>query len=162
MPNQSSMTGATKSEVWMKVGQTLAELTRQWEELGPKAEAEQQRAKFGALPPSPEAIASVARSYLRLRRRRERIAPGLFFDRAWDILLDLFAAAIEGRQVSVSSACIASSVPATTALRHIDRLWKEGFLARFADPHDGRRIFVSITERGKAMVGEFLINLHNH
>ena len=42
---------------------------------------------------------------------------GLFADPAWDIMLDLFAARIEGKDITVSSAGIAACVPPTTALR---------------------------------------------
>jgi hypothetical protein len=64
-------------------------------------------------------LAALARRYLRHRRERERLLPDLFADPAWDILLDLFAASIERRPVSVSSACVAAAVPPTTALRWI-------------------------------------------
>jgi len=53
------------------------------------------------------------------RRRRNKIfqSEELFGEPAWDILLDLFIAAKERRRVSVTSACIGSAVPSTTALR---------------------------------------------
>ncbi len=62
-----------------------------------------------------------AKEYYRKRRLRERMFgnPDLFADPAWDILIDLFIASEEGRKISVSSACIASAVPTTTALRWI-------------------------------------------
>jgi hypothetical protein len=43
----------------------------------------------------------------------------LFADPAWDILIDLFIASEEDQRISVSSACIGSAVPTTTALRYI-------------------------------------------
>src|SRR3546814_17984132 len=62
-----------------------------------------------------------ARELLRFRRLRDRYFAGdLFADPAWDMLLDLYAARSQNSHpVSVSSLCIASSVPATTALRWI-------------------------------------------
>jgi hypothetical protein len=59
------------------------------------------------------------RAFLRLRS--QHFVPALFADPAWDILLDLAAARIDGRMVAVSSLCIAAAVPATTALRWITR-----------------------------------------
>jgi hypothetical protein len=54
----------------------------------------------------------------------------LFADPGWDILLDLYAARQEGKQVSVSSLCIAAAVPPTTALA-LDHQYDRG---RFAGP----------------------------
>src|SRR3546814_11460790 len=58
---------------------------------------------------------------IRCRRLRDRYFDGdLFADPAWDMLLDLYLAAERNtRPVSISSLCIASAVPAPTALRWI-------------------------------------------
>ena len=61
-------------------------------------------------------------------------------------LLDLFAARLERQPVSVSSLCIAAAVPATTALRWIKTMTDAGLFLREADPRDGRRIFIALTE----------------
>src|SRR5690606_24209072 len=67
------------------------------------------------------------RDWLRVRRLRDEFLPGdLFADPAWDMLLDLFAARLEQERVSVSSLCIASAVPPTTALRWIRTLTEKG------------------------------------
>lgn len=85
------------------------------------------------------------RAHIRARRLRERFfAPSLFADPAWDILLDLAAARLEGRLVSVSSLCIAAAVPTTTALRWIKNLLDLGLLVRSADPTDARRAFIAM------------------
>ena len=101
--------------------------------------------------------AAQVRAHIRNRRARESYFPNsLFADPAWDILLDLMAARLEGRRVSVSSLCIASAVPPTTALRWIKTLTDEKFLARSADPADGRRIFVHLTDRAVAAMEAYL------
>lgn len=57
------------------------------------------------------------RKIIRARRARDDVfGKDLFADPAWDILLDLAIARAENKQVSVTSLCIASGVPATTAL----------------------------------------------
>lgn len=91
--------------------------------------------------------ASLAEQFIRLRRRRDRIfGTGIFAEPAWDMLLDLFLAREKGlRPVSITSLCIASAVPATTALRWIETLVQQGLLSKAADPTDGRRIFVHLT-----------------
>ncbi|HKY80820.1 MAG TPA: MarR family transcriptional regulator [Sphingobium sp.] len=87
------------------------------------------------------------RDLLRARRLREEFLPGdLFADPAWDMLLDLLAARIDQERVSVSSLCIASAVPPTTALRWIRTLTDKGFVQRQADPHDGRRVFITLAD----------------
>ena len=92
--------------------------------------------------------AAQVRAHIRNRRARASYFPhSLFADPAWDMLLDLMAARLEDRMVSVSSLCIASAVPPTTALRWIKTLTDEKFLERSADPADGRRIFVHLTDR---------------
>ena len=88
------------------------------------------------------------RKILRLRRLRERhFDPSLFADPAWDMLLDLMAARVEGERVAVSSLCIAASVPPTTALRWIKALSDHNLFERCADPDDGRRIFIQLSDR---------------
>ena len=87
------------------------------------------------------------REIIRARRFREELfGAGLFADPAWDILLDLTAARVEGRSVAVSSLCIAAAVPATTALRWIKQLTDSGLLNRVSDPVDGRRVFIELTD----------------
>lgn len=85
------------------------------------------------------------RRVLQARRLRERYLPGdLFADPAWDMLLDLMAARLAGKKVSVSSLCIASAVPPTTALRWIGQLCRRGIVERSNDPTDARRVFITL------------------
>lgn len=92
----------------------------------------------------------LARQTYEDRRRRTKIfsSDELFGEPAWDILLDLFIAAKERRRVSVTSACIGSAVPSTTALRWISILERQGMLTREADPADARRVYVRLSPSG--------------
>lgn len=95
------------------------------------------------------------------RARRARAASfgghgDLFGEPAWDILLDLFIAREAGRRVSVSSACIAADVPATTALRWLSALEQRGLVERQADPIDGRRVHVGLSEAAVIMMERWL------
>ena len=91
------------------------------------------------------------REVIRARRLRDELfGPDLFADPAWDILLDLTAARLEGRSVAVSSLCIAAAVPATTALRWIKQLTVAGLLRRVSDPVDRRRVFIELTDHAAA------------
>lgn len=106
--------------------------------------------------PAGTADANAIREIIRARRLREDLfGDGLFADPAWDILLDLMAARIEGRSVAVSSLCIAAAVPATTALRWIKQLTEAGLLHRVADPDDGRRVFIELTDHAETAMAAY-------
>lgn len=101
------------------------------------------------MPPATMPAAASVRGAIRGRRLRARfMGDGLFADPAWDMLLDLFAATLEGMRVSVSSLCIAAAVPPTTALRWIATLAEAGLIERAPDPEDRRRAFLSLSARG--------------
>ena len=90
---------------------------------------------------TPADCAAFAEQLFRERRKREKFFEADHFgEPQWDLLLDLFVAGKRGLQVSVSSACIAASVPPTTALRHIVILTEHGYIERVPDPNDSRRV----------------------
>ncbi len=90
--------------------------------------------------------AVLVRRLIRLRRDRDRFFPAeVFADPAWDMLLDLIAARMEGRSVPVSSLCIAAAVPTTTALRWVRSLSEAGLFQRNVDPVDARRSYVTLS-----------------
>lgn len=82
--------------------------------------------------------------------------PDFFCDPAWDMLLDLFLQQALGRRVCVSSLCIASCAPSSTALRWIRALEEADLLERSRDPTDGRRVFVRLTASGYAKIAGYL------
>lgn len=96
------------------------------------------------------------RAIIKQRRLRERyFDAALFADPGWDILLDLYAAQDEGAQVSVSSLCIAASVPPTTALRWIANMTGAGMLVRVQDPEDARRVFIKLSPTTKERLDSY-------
>ncbi len=95
----------------------------------------------------------------RERRRRDARMGGtteLFGEPSWDMLLDLFIAQGRARPVSVSSACIASSTPQSTALRYVKLLEKMGLIRRAKDPQDGRRQYLELTDLGFSSMEAYL------
>lgn len=103
-----------------------------------------------------------ARRIVSRRRLRAHFLPGeIFGEPAWDMLLDLFVAFYENKPISVSSACIASGAPATTALRWLARLELLGLVKRTSDHKDRRRIHVAITSKGKQAVVDWLCHVIN-
>ncbi|CAH0495691.1 MarR family transcriptional regulator [Novosphingobium sp. CECT 9465] len=88
------------------------------------------------------------RKIIRQRQMRARFFEGeLFADPAWDMLLDLTAAQAEHNRVSVTSLCIASGVPPTTALRWISQMSELGLLCRAEDQTDRRRAFITLSDQ---------------
>ncbi len=101
--------------------------------------------------------AAAIRAIIRARRLRDQFFRGeLFADPAWDMLLDLMAARIERGRVAVSSLCIAAAVPATTALRWIKALTDRGIFVRSADPQDGRRVFIELSDEAARSMAAYL------
>jgi hypothetical protein len=118
-----------------------------------------------ATPPQPlldanepwKARAEAASRYLKLRSQRDAIAgPSLLSDPAWDMLLDLFVGHITGRNVSVTSACLASRRPATTSLRYIERMAKQGLIRREKDCNDNRKVYLRMTEKAFRAVAKWI------
>lgn len=105
--------------------------------------------RSGTDPPGSDFVeeARFARLLLQQRRRREQaLGREHFADPVWDMMLDLFVAQVAGDEVAVSSLVIGAGVPQSTALRRIRMLVQRGgFIAR-ADPHDGRRTFIALSE----------------
>lgn len=110
----------------------------------------------GQRPPLPDP--RLVRQLIARRQARAKFLPGVCFaDPAWDILLDLTAARAEHERVSVTSLCIASGVPATTALRWIGQLEKSGLVERVADDIDRRRAFVVLTDRAADAMAAYFV-----
>ncbi len=106
---------------------------------------------------SDDDLARCAARITHARRVRDEIFGDLtFFDPNWDMLLDLFVQQAKGQPVSVSSLCVASAVPATTALRHIAGLEESGAIVRRADPDDKRRMLLSLSDDASAKTRLFL------
>jgi hypothetical protein len=97
------------------------------------------------------------RAIIRVRRLRDHyFRSEMFADPAWDMLLDLFAARLERQRVAVSSLCIAAAVPATTALRWIKTMTDQHLFVRVADPQDGRRVFIELSDEAAAGLEAYL------
>ncbi|WP_144037847.1 hypothetical protein [Sphingopyxis sp. KK2] len=105
----------------------------------------------------PGVRAKLVRRMLGERQMREQFFPAEFCtDPAWDILLDLYVARLEGRQVSATSPAVATAIPATTGARWIRMMTQASLLARQDDPDDGRRVFVVMTDPAFAAMGRYL------
>jgi DNA-binding MarR family transcriptional regulator len=102
--------------------------------------------------PSDAVIVELARQIYHARKQRPRImsCADLFGEPAWDMLLELFIAAHERRDVTVTAACRASRVPISTAKRTLDVLQRREIVLKHGDAQDRRRVFVRLSPRGLA------------
>jgi hypothetical protein len=102
----------------------------------------------------------LVRRIIRQRQLRSRFFDGdLFADPAWDMLLDLTAARAEHIRVSVTSLCIASGVPPTTALRWISQMIEAGQFQREEDEADRRRAFITMTPKAVDAMARYFTEL---
>lgn len=122
------------------------------------AEAHSDRLVRAPRPPLPDP--RLVRRIIRQRQQRARFFDGdLFGDPAWDMLLDLTAARVEHTRVSVTSLCIASGVPPTTALRWIGQMTEAGLFQRNEDDSDRRRAFITLTDKAADAMARYFADL---
>jgi DNA-binding response OmpR family regulator len=69
-------------------------------------------------------------------------------DATWNMLAELLRARITKRRISVTSLCLASRGPVTSALRRVERLLRDGLITYTLDPKDRRRKYVELTGDG--------------
>lgn len=100
-------------------------------------------------------------SLLNWMELRDQHFGSLFCDPAWNIMLELYQAKVEGTSVSIKRACIAARVPATTALRRLTELETAGMVEKQADGSDKRRLLVELTPTAYDRMGECLKSLFN-
>jgi len=92
-----------------------------------------------------------ASHWLNSVQNREQITGQDLNEGSWAILMDLYVN--QGvRTVSVSSACIGSGHPPTSALRWIKRLIELGLVVREVDDLDGRRAHLVLTSEAETAI----------
>ena len=91
-----------------------------------------------------------------MRRLRSQYFPAeLFSDPCWEMLLDLYDAALVGAEVTVTSLGAASGVPQTTALRRMETLQAHHLIVRTEDKADKRRTIIKLSDAGMYAVENF-------
>ena len=99
---------------------------------------------------------TTAARILKLRTRRSQIfGKGIFGEPAWDMLLQLYDAQLEGRTEYVAGLCSGSGVPPSTVLRWIHCLLERGWIERTLDGRDQHRLIVSLTPKGSEAMERF-------
>ena len=83
-------------------------------------------------------------------------------DATWSMLTELLRARLIRRRISVTSLCLASKSPVTTALRRIERLLETGFITYSLDPKDRRRKYIELTDDGATKVQDVVRGIARH
>lgn len=105
-------------------------------------------------PATPE---QVARRLLVSRRRRAHyFGDALFHDPAWDMLLELFVAQGQGKQIDAADMCAVSGVPKATAARIVQHLTATGLIAPHPDPLDAGHTWLQLSARADRDLRGFL------
>ena len=108
----------------------------------------------------PRVLPDIARMLVeQINRRGQYLPDAVFQDPQWLMTLELFVAREEGRELSVSSLCLVSGVPATTALRHIRTLEAKGIFERISHPKDRRISHVRLSEAARVQVARYLLSI---
>ncbi|MDB5698604.1 MAG: hypothetical protein JWN69_1408 [Alphaproteobacteria bacterium] len=106
----------------------------------------------------PGSLAMVARVLVGQLHARGHYLPQVpAADPHWLMMLELFIAGEEKRQVSVSSLCMAAGVPSTTALRYVRTLEDKSVFDRTTHPKDRRICHIRLTTEAKRQIERYLI-----
>jgi hypothetical protein len=92
-----------------------------------------------------------------LRRRYLGFDPA---DAAWSMMLELYAAQLEGRSLSQTRLGTAAGVPQTTALQVIRRLLDAGIFTKEADPDDKRILVIGLSGPAADRMRAYLVATH--
>jgi DNA-binding MarR family transcriptional regulator len=95
---------------------------------------------------------------LAARRLRELCLGPEVGDVAWALLLEAFAARLEGRMVALTSLGAGEGIPRSTAHRWTRWLLDRGLLSSHADPSDDRITLVELSEEAAERVRTYLAN----
>lgn len=105
---------------------------------------------------SGEVSLSVVESILAARRLRgEHLGPDID-DAAWDLLLALYAARLEGRRNSATRLAALAGLYLTTALRWIHRFQARSWVDWQTDPKHVRAALIELSDVGAAKVETYL------
>jgi DNA-binding MarR family transcriptional regulator len=97
----------------------------------------------------------LARLEWMLRRRKQLFPNSLFSDPAWDILVALYKTHLAQRRLTISNLGNITGVPATTTLRWVSCLVDRKLAVRTDDPLDNRRVYVSLSPDGIALMERY-------
>ena len=106
-----------------------------------------------------EIFAGLARDEINERHaRRKQFGVDLFGEPAWEMLLNLYIAKVDGKPLATKAVLAASGAPTTTALRHLSVLELKGLIARNTSEKDQRVILIELTEKAFSMFQTYFLS----
>lgn len=94
-------------------------------------------------------LVTSARQMMHFRREMEKYFPKFtFHDEAWDVLLELFVSSAQGEELCVKQVLFSTGMPATSAMRLLERLEGAGLIFKSRSVRDRRQTLVTFTEEG--------------
>jgi hypothetical protein len=110
-----------------------------------------------SLDPSGDRRITMCRALIQIRKVvGASLGFGLCPSPIWDMLLDLYLAHHERREVYLWPLCMAANTPLSTAHRKIAEMERRSLLVRETTAHDRRRISVRMTDEGLSKVTKLL------
>jgi hypothetical protein len=97
------------------------------------------------------------RSVIAARSLRTEFFDASVGEAGWGILLEVFAARLEGLRISMSALGAASGLPKTTAYNRICCLIDRGLLVRVPDPKDERIALIELSDEAADRMRAYLM-----
>lgn len=94
--------------------------------------------------------------------RKKLLGNDCFSGPAWDILLQLFESHVLQRRDTIGNVCDGTGLPATTALRWINRLEQMGLVVIRDDHLDNRRRFAELSATGVETMTRYFAGIQPH
>lgn len=105
---------------------------------------------------SPVLLSRAKREIWEIRERRRICADLAKSSSTWDMMLELYVAALQGRGLRTKNLLLATITPETTALRWIMFLEERGYIVRTPCPSDKRVIWITMTEVAMSCITDLL------
>lgn len=103
-----------------------------------------------------EIAGAQVRAVIAARRLRAEYFPPDLTDAAWSLLLELFAARLEGRRLTLAGLTASSGVRPTTATRWSRWLVAQRLVRRDSDPSDQRLIILDLSDEAADTIRAYL------
>lgn len=142
---------ARSAEVFDEAGREIKTLVTRLNRL-----AEAVALRESAPGPRPAITGVAVRAIIAARGLRTEYFGAAIGEAAWAILLEAFAARLEGRRIATTDLGVASGLPKTTAHVWIHRLLDRGLLVRLDDPKDVRIALIDLSDEGADRMHAYL------
>jgi DNA-binding MarR family transcriptional regulator len=148
----------SSSEQLRRAAETVRDANRALEALLPILGrlAESQGLRELARGERPQVARGAVRAAIAARRLRDEYFGAELKDAAWALLLEAYAARLEGRRLALSELGAEAELAPTTAHRWIAWLVRRGLLVRCPHPQDERIVLVAIADTAADRIRAYL------